>query len=231
MLRFWNKVSGRYDALNKRERLIVLAAAMLLAYALMDAMFLAPLLTRQRQAAQELAQRQILLRQLREQVEQLARARAVDPDAANRTRLDQTRQRLKELGEDIETQSAQLIPPERMRGVLEKFLASRPRLQLAELKTLPRTTVVLPGEARPGAAGRDKTAGRDPDAGAVLYKHGIEMTLKGRYLDLLEYLRDVEGLPDRLYWDKVELLVQEYPVVVLKITLYTVSMDRAWLLV
>ena len=65
----------------------------------------------------------------------------------------------------------------------------------------------------------------------MLYKHGIEMTLRGRYLDLLDYLREVERMPDRVYWDKVEVSVQEYPNVTLKLTLYTVSMDRAWLLV
>ncbi len=207
MRQTWNRLSGRYAAMSRRERLIILAAAIVLAYAIVYALVLSPLLARQQRAAQDLSQRQSTLKQLREQLEVLTRAHAIDPEAAGRARLEQNRQRLKALEEEVEKQSAQLISPQRMRGVLEKFLASRPRLELAELKTLPRNTVGL------------------------LYKHGFELTLKGGYLDLLEYLRDVEGLPDRLYWDKLELSVQEYPVVTLKLTLYTVSLDRAWLLV
>ena len=231
MVRFWNTVSDRYDAMRRRERLVILAAAVVLAYALVDALFLSPLLVRQRRAAQDLTQRQAVLKQLREQVDALARTRGMDPDAANRARLEQTRRRLAELAEEIKQQSTQLIPPERMRSVLAKILASRPRLQLAELKTLPRTVVAVPGDGRPGAGAREKQASGEPDPGSVLYKHGIEMTLKGRYIDLVEYLRDVERMPERVYWDKVELSVQEYPTVTLKLTLYTVSMDRAWLLV
>ncbi len=231
MLKFWNVLAGRYGAMSKRERLVVLAAGIALAYAIVNALLVSPLLSRQRHAAQELSQRQSTLKQLREQVEVLTRARAVDPDAANRARLERNRQRLKELEKEIEKQSAQLISPLRMRGVLEKSLASRPRLQLAELKTLPRSIIALPSEARPGAAARSKPAGGEPDTGGLLYKHGFELTLKGGYLDLLAYLSDIEALPDRLYWDRLELSAKEYPIVTLKLTLYTVSLDRAWLLV
>jgi MSHA biogenesis protein MshJ len=64
-----------------------------------------------------------------------------------------------------------------------------------------------------------------------LFRHGIELTVSGAYLDLYEYLRTLERLPAQLYWGRAELSVSEYPSITLKLTLYTVSFDRAWLTV
>jgi MSHA biogenesis protein MshJ len=50
-------------------------------------------------------------------------------------------------------------------------------------------------------------------------------------LDLYEYLRTLEHLPTQLYWGRAELASGEYPASTLKLTLYTVSFDRAWLIV
>jgi hypothetical protein len=44
-------------------------------------------------------------------------------------------------------------------------------------------------------------------------------------------LRSLERLPTQLYWHQAELSVDKYPVVILKLTAYTVSFDRAWLIV
>ena len=46
-------------------------------------------------------------------------------------------------------------------------------------------------------------------------------------------LKDVtlEGLPTQLYWGRAELVADVYPVLTLKLTVYTVSFDQAWLIV
>jgi MSHA biogenesis protein MshJ len=45
-------------------------------------------------------------------------------------------------------------------------------------------------------------------------------------------LRKLEKqLPTQLYWGRADLAVAEYPSVTLKLTIYTVSFDRAWLVV
>ena len=65
----------------------------------------------------------------------------------------------------------------------------------------------------------------------TLYRHGLEFTVTGSYGDLYEYLRSLESMPTQLYWRRAELSVSSYPLVTLKVTAFTVSFDRAWLIV
>ena len=68
-------------------------------------------------------------------------------------------------------------------------------------------------------------------AGRRIFRHGVELTLVGGYLDLHAYLRALEELSTQLYWGKLEMNVTTYPAVSLKLTVYTVSFDKAWLVV
>ncbi|HEX5686171.1 MAG TPA: hypothetical protein VFY73_19255 [Ideonella sp.] len=67
-------------------------------------------------------------------------------------------------------------------------------------------------------------------AGAPLFRHGVEITVEGPYGDLMGYLSSLESLPGpRLLWGGVKLKVEKHPTVQLSLTVYTLSLDRAWL--
>ncbi len=68
-------------------------------------------------------------------------------------------------------------------------------------------------------------------SGRRVFRHGLELTVAGSYLDLYAYLSALEGLKTQLYWGRAEMSVAEYPVVTLKLTVYTLSFDQAWLVV
>ncbi|WP_374562667.1 hypothetical protein [Ideonella sp.] len=69
-----------------------------------------------------------------------------------------------------------------------------------------------------------------PSDGAPLYRHGVEITVEGAYGDLMGYLASLEALPGpRLLWGGVKLKVEKHPTVQLSLTVYTLSLDRAWL--
>ena len=55
--------------------------------------------------------------------------------------------------------------------------------------------------------------------------------MRGTYLELLAYLRDLEKLPNQMYWGRLELGVGAYPQVTPKLSVYTLSLDLAWLVV
>jgi len=99
--------------------------------------------------------------------------------------------------------------------VLEEMLERNKRLRLVDLKTLPITDLA----ATQGPAGRR------------IFRHGVELTLDGGYLDLHAYLQALERLSTQLYWGKLEMSVAAYPVATLKLTVYTLSFNQAWLVV
>ena len=129
------------------------------------------------------------------------------------------------LNDAITREHKKFTAPEQMSSVLEEMLTRNRKLRLMEMKTLPPATM---SEAR----GAD-TPGKPAAAGAerLIYRHGVEITLSGAYLDMLAYLGDLEKLPTQMYWGAMEFSVADYPSATLKLTVYTVSLDKAWLVV
>ncbi len=63
----------------------------------------------------------------------------------------------------------------------------------------------------------------------LLYRHGVEITLQGSYLDMINYMSTLEALPAQLFWGKARLDAGQYPGATLTLTLYTLSLDQKWL--
>jgi len=83
------------------------------------------------------------------------------------------------------------------------------------------------------AGGTAGGAAATPPAPAknLVYKHGIELTVEGSYLDLLEYQSRLEKLPWRMFFARTRVNSVDYPKVFMTITLYTLSLEATWLVV
>jgi MSHA biogenesis protein MshJ len=209
------RYAARLDAATLRERVLVfLAAAAVLGAAVHFAMW-QPLRAKQQRALVQLQANQAELKKLQASFEAGVRAASTDPDAAMLAREKALRAALADLNTKIAKEQRRFTPPESMRSVLEELLEKNKRLALVDLKTVP----VAPLTVR-GAAG---TPG--------LYRHGIELAVSGTYSDLYDYLKALESLPAQLYWGRAELEVTQHPAITLKLTLFTVSFDKAWLIV
>jgi MSHA biogenesis protein MshJ len=47
----------------------------------------------------------------------------------------------------------------------------------------------------------------------------------------MQYLTELEKMPTQMFWGEAGLSVEKYPNAVLTLTLYTLSLDKAWLTV
>lgn len=209
------RYAERIDNATLRERALLFAGAVLVLVFIANALLMKPLRDTQRRLSGEIAQRQTELRTLQAELQRMARARDGDPDARNRERLVALRAEAAALAAQVAKEQRRFTTPQRMREVLEEMLERNKRLQLVDLKTLPVTDL----SATQGQAGRR------------IFRHGVELTLSGGYLDLHAYLRSLETLSTQLYWGKAEMSVTAYPTAKLKLTVYTVSFDQAWLVV
>ena len=215
MREFFKRYAERIDNATLRERVLIFAAATLVLLFLGDALALKPLRDQQQRFSAEIAQRQTELRTVQAELQRLARTREADPDARNRERLAALRAETTVLAAQLAEEQRRFTSPQRMREVLGEMLERNKRLRLVDLKTLPITDLAAPQ----GHAGRR------------IFRHGVELTLSGSYLDLHAYLRSLEELSTQLYWAKAEMNVTAYPAVSLRLTVYTVSFDKAWLVV
>jgi MSHA biogenesis protein MshJ len=208
----WRRTAAKFDALSVRERVMVSAAVMVALLALAYTLMIEPELKKQQRSAAAMLQKQSEVRALDAQVQGLLAARAQDPDRARRERLAQLAGQVKELESSINAEERRFTRPAQMRGVVEGVLGRARGVELVELKTLAVTTL---------------SAKESKDR--VIYRHGLELTVAGSYLDLLAYLRALEALPTQLYWGALSIDASKYPRVLMKLTVYTLSLDRAWL--
>lgn len=233
MKAYWKRFASMIDERATRERVLILLTVSVVVAALLQSLLLGPVLAERKRLVPEIQNDQSEAAKMAAQVQTLVRDKAADPDAALKSRLAELAARQTALQRQIDAQSAELVPPEKMPAVLEKILANNPRLQLMEVKTLPRTSILVEKEAAParGQAPQAKPNASDEKKLAEIYRHGVEVTLRGSYLDLLAYLKEIESLPVRMFWDKVKLSATAYPSVTMRFVVYTISLEKVWLTV
>ena len=227
MKRLWLQFTARVEALQPRERFMAFGATVVVLVFLANALVFGPL------ARKEAALRSTL-RQQRATVEGIdvgiaAKVSAVgnDPNDALRKRLGELRAETARMSEDLRTLQKGLVPPERIAPLLEAILRAHGRLKLVSLKTLPVTT--LNDGTAPASAGPAPAAPPVVKSPELLYRHGVELTVRGSYLDMVDYMHVLETLPTQLFWGKAQLDAEDYPNVRLTLTLYTLSLDPKWM--
>lgn len=227
----WQQYASKMEAASLRERVLVFAAAALVLIALLNAALIEPEFAKQRRLSREVALRQGEIRVMQEQLQKMALARQADPDQVNRRQIEALRAQIADVEAKLTEEQRKFAPPERVGALLEEMLSRNRRLQLVDMRTLPVAALGQgagkPAPAAPAPAGKPPPA----PAGGPIYRHGVEITVAGSYLDLLAYLRELEGLPNQMYWGKLDLAVAAYPQVTLKLSVYTLSLDLAWLVV
>ena len=216
MKQFIARMADRIDALELRQRVLLFVALACALVLIAETTFTGPLRAKHRRLVAEVAQHQKDFVTLQAELQRLVQGNAVDPDTANRRREAALREDLRQLNARIVEEQRRFTPPEQMRRVLEELLERNRGLSLVDLRTLPAVPVAA---ARPGATR------------SGMYRHGLELTVRGTYGELYEYLRALEGLPNQLYWGRAELAVNAHPLLTLKLTVHTLSFDRAWLIV
>ena len=223
----WAEWNGKFAALTRRERIILFVAVVFGGGFLILNFGIDPFLQKARSAAkaESLARNELV--QQRELMTVLT-AQNSDPDAGNRQRLAKAKQELALVGERLARFEAGMVPPARMQAFLEGLLSKHRAIEVLGLKTLPVTLVGAPAVAEKLPAGGATQAATTADG---IYQHGIEIRLAGSYNDLLNYLAELERMPQRVMWNSVSLTVEKYPRNVMVLRVYTLSLDRNWLVV
>jgi MSHA biogenesis protein MshJ len=225
----WQRVADRVDAMSLRERTLIFFAIAIALIVLVNTLLIDPLLTRHKKLQQEITQTQEKTSAMLTQIQALVKTWNVDPDMALRSRLAQLREQSDQTGKTLENIQSGLVSPQRMPTLLNDILRHNRSLHLVALKTLPVKILGEPETTAAGVAAQSALLQKPTTPEGVVYKHGVEITLEGSYLDLLRYLTEIEALPWHVFWGKADVDVEKYPKVTLTLRLYTLSMDKAWL--
>jgi MSHA biogenesis protein MshJ len=211
---------AKVDGMSLRERALIFAAAAFAVVSLINTFFLDPLLAQQKGLSSQVVQQQEKMKETQAQLAALLQAKQADEHAPQRERIRQLREQIAEGDAYLKATQDKLVPPEKMAALLEQVLAKNSRLQLVALNTLPVSLFIEPtADAATKAVAQEKQ----------IFKHGVQMTVRGNYADLMQYLAALEKMPTQMFWGMAKMNVVQYPNADLTVTLYTLSLDKTWL--
>lgn len=200
------------DQLSARERVLVFMTVVLL-LAMVWYLFLMQPLT------QQAANKRDEIESLRARMETSNRSfeeqvlRIAGKDSDFQDRYARVQRRLDEVNERLGGYAAELIDPAEMARVLEGMLKEQSNLRLIRIRNMSPELLSASADAQT----------------ATFYKHGLEIEFEGSYFACLEYLREIEALPWRFYWQVLDLEVLDYPTNRVRIEVSTLSLDEEWI--
>lgn len=224
----WEEIEKKVNGMALRERALIFAAIAVVLVTLTTLQFLNPLLQEQKKLSAKVQQQQEKAKSIQDQVAASAEARRNIANSPLRQQIEQARQKLTDGDAYLHGLHDRLVAPEKMAELLEQVLSHHGSLKLIDLQTLPAAPLVEKSAAKASeAVTTPASAVAAPDSTA--FKHGVIITVRGSYLELLQYLAELEHLPNKMFWGKAEMKADQYPEVELTLTLYTLSLDKIWL--
>lgn len=231
------QLAEKFDALTQRERATIAGAVLVGGLVVGYLLLIDPHVTRQSAQAKRVTQIKNDLAALETQMTTL-QAQRKDPDASNRAALQEVRKNMAAIDMRLRNVQDSLVMPEKMQSFLEGLLARNRNLELLSLRTLPAAPLIDQPEAKKKPDAKEgKMAVRKPvsvsgDISVTnIYKHAIEIRIAGNYNDLMTYLAELEGMPQRIIWGSAELTVDKHPRCILTLTVYTLNLDKQWMVV
>jgi MSHA biogenesis protein MshJ len=214
----------RIDGMALRERAMVFCSAATMLLFLYFWTLGNPTADRLRSMSREIAKKQADTRVIQENVRKLVGGDEKNGDTSYASRVAELKKRVAAADARLAQEQQGLLPPNRIPALLEEILKRDRKLDLIALRSLPATAMTPEGTAPV------TTEAQGPN-GIRVYRHGVEITVRGGYFDLLRYLSALESQPIRMFWKDVEIATADYPRISMKLTVYTLSLERPWVVV
>jgi MSHA biogenesis protein MshJ len=216
--------AARFEALADRERISVFVAVVLVCVYVIFSLGIEPAQRRAQTLGNQIAQQTTELETLRTRL--LQQNKQADPDAANRTRGEELKSNVDALGETLKAMQRDLVSADRMGALLQEMLERESGLELVAMRTLPVAPLIAKGEQEQT---RSSGSASDPGKAPSVYKHGVEITVRGSYAHLHGYLARLEKSPWRMFWWRAKLTTNDDAPLTMVVTIYTLSLEKAWL--
>jgi MSHA biogenesis protein MshJ len=206
MKRYWLPIAARIDEMTLRQRAMLFATISLVVVLLAHIALIEPMLLRQKSLIDRVNRDQSQLAAVRAQIQGVLKdqeAGAHDPEQEALAKLEA---RIAEGEKSLAQRKQGFIAPARLPVLLKDLLGPGQTVRLESLRVVPGTRV---------------------EAASDFYRHGVELSLKGGYFELAQYLAGLEKLPVRFLWGRLELQVEQYPEVRLTLQVNTLSNQRS----
>lgn len=227
----WRNYSEKFIQLSPREQYLIVLTGLVAIIFIIFHLFIDAKLTEHQRLAKQIVQFESQNRILKVSAKEYQTALKVDPNTAIKDKITRFEKKLGEVDEKLLTLTTELISPVQMRLALFELLKLEQGVSLLSFE-LVGAEPLLDESKLENSIASDVEQGALEDVSSVsgmnLYRHGIKITLSGRYFELRDYLQQLEQLPWKFFWQEFDLKVTEYPMSELSIEIYSLGSKEAF---
>lgn len=126
----------------------------------------------------------------------------------------------KQLVQELAGYGSVLVTADELVAIVKILIAAHDRLVLDHVAELPVEKIELQSLFGNEAQGQE-----DEESLTAVYKHPILLQLRGDYLSVAQYVRQIEAHEKRLFFETLTYEVADYPEAVVSLLVYTLSMS------
>ncbi|MBF0181178.1 MAG: hypothetical protein HQM03_14240 [Magnetococcales bacterium] len=204
----WRDLLARLDRMSRRERVQLVVMLLVIGGAAWSQLALDPFNRELKEIRRQRAQVENAMREMASLESEILARKDKDPDQAAKERIAAITEEIATLDGRLSDQgSLGTVSPAEMIQALRKLLATDSGLTLVTLDSLPPKSLM-----------------EQDDAEGKVYRHTLVMRFSGTFPDALKYLRAMERLPWKFFWESVQIAVVEYPRAYVTLRINTLSL-------
>lgn len=205
----WQELQVKFNGLPQQRRKFWFALTLLFVVYLGAWVVLAPQWQAYQAEQAKLEQQMTANRLTVTQIEAIDIRLAGDPQAPLKNKLAELQTQLNEVNTRLQSETNYVSAADN-RELLKALLSNASELEVQSAQALPAERVYGDGEATAGA----------------IYKHRLQLVLRGNYNQTFAYFKRLEQLPWSFYWQRLDYRVSEHPQAEITLEIYTLSLER-----
>lgn len=225
----WHKLAEKMNGLQIRERALIVCSLLLCIYLIWDFGFFQAV--SKERAALELrlsaASKDLVKLTAEEQV--FTKSLQSDPGAAKKREIVRLEQELQALDKELQQLAVGLISAEKLPQVLYEVLQKSVSLKFMGMQSHPVELLsfdqqVLAAENKKPV--QDSFENDDEQRVVGVFKHAVTVSFEGDYFSVIRYLKSIEALEWKIYWNELEYKVTNFPRAQITLEVFTLSTEE-----
>lgn len=211
----WDMLSEKHAALAMREKVLVLVTAVILILFLSFNFVIEPLYKEYSQLKKQGETTKQSISAIEIEVANIEAKLNDDPLKKLQEELRLLEVAHEEQVKRLESFRLSLVGSDEMSGLVKALVNENKHLSVLSLRSLAPEPILY----------KDNDSTKQP----LLYRHAMNIKLKGRYFALLKFMQNIEAKKKSVLWSDINYRVEKYPEAVISFEIYTISTDKEFI--
>ena len=226
MIKQWQLYCEKFLLTTIREQYLVLLTGLIACFFIIFHLFIDPVLVANKKAASKISRLTKSNVSLNNSIAELERGLKSDPNEATRQKITQFEAKLAKIDANLLTLTSDLINPVQMRHALLDLLKLEKGVSLLSFELIGAEPLLSAKASKNKTSDEKIDSNESNEYSQNLYRHGIKLRLSGSYFELQNYLKQLEQLPWKFFWQDFNFKSNTYPKSELEIIIYSLSTKK-----